>query len=119
LIYVDLPAKDGDFPVRYVNVYQRVFDGKNLASVSGDDFQKTTTNPVTDATTHCRYLLEVVQFLRRNRPTIFVRWETMKRSIMVSKKWKNMVTNHKMRGRALSFKLSYCSYQTRVWQKWL
>jgi hypothetical protein len=66
-------------------VYQ---SGKNLASVSGDDFPKTTTNPVTDATTHCRYLLEVVQFLRRNRPTTFVRWETMKRSIMVSKKWK-------------------------------
>ena len=25
IYFVDLPIKNGDFPVRYVNVYQRVF----------------------------------------------------------------------------------------------
>jgi hypothetical protein len=27
---VDFPIKNGDFPISYVNVYQRVFSGKTI-----------------------------------------------------------------------------------------
>ena len=31
---VDFPIRNGDFPVRYVNVYQRVVGEKNITNIS-------------------------------------------------------------------------------------
>jgi len=52
---VDLPIKIGDFPVRYVNVYQRVFSSTPHVGIQGLQNQKRSVPepPPSGATAGC------------------------------------------------------------------
>ena len=78
---VDLPIEDGDFPVRYVNVYQRVFHGEigEIISMSSWDlitmFAGEPLNRLADDTsTKFSYWITFVVLSSKHRFHIITGW---------------------------------------------